>query len=51
VLQLVRELSQSPEIRRERVEQIQQRLASGEFLSRDSATATARAILGQFRSA
>ena len=45
VLQLVQKLSQSPEIRLDRIEEVQQKLASGDFLTRSAAEATADAFL------
>lgn len=45
VLQLVQKLSRSPEVRQDRIEDVQQKLASGDFLSRKFAEATAKAFL------
>ena len=45
VLKLVRSLSQSPDVREDRVTEVQQKLDSGEFLTRKAAEATADALL------
>ena len=45
VVGLVQRLAESPEIRQERVAEVQQQIHSGDFFSRHSAEATAEAFL------
>ncbi len=47
VIRLVQSMNQSPEVRSERVAEIQQRLLAGDFLTRQAAEQTADAILNK----
>lgn len=45
VVELVKRLEQSPDVRQEKIAEVKQKIESGEFLSRQTAEATAKAFL------